>query len=444
MCFAVRSLRGAEAAAGDVARPAPADATPLSDSRRRGDHSATTLGICHVRAAPPPGVGARSRAEKDRRGDGARSSPPQQQRRSSRKPPSAQTAMPNTAHTAMSAVRRPRSLTLGDGAVSEAGAETSGDGCSAGCANACAAGGGGAGSGGSGEGGGGRGGGEGGGLAATGGGDAATNELMPSACGGGSATTAGGGGLLLGGGGTGGGGSSAAATPGGGGVTGGCGGGSTGDRGIGDGGSGDGGSGDGGGGGGIMPPNHIPRSCDHAVLAGGPDIAVIAGGGGGGRDGSSDPSDQLQLFTVTFARAAIALCTSRVTSASGVTVAALALSAQPGQLSVQRATTAVALPTPEGCWPAMGTKEKFCAGAAALKLARQRDAAPTARGAWSTTFHWKSRQRTDDVLLLAGHTPRGSCVAYATPGAATVGGSSVQKVERSSGVGAAAAASVAL
>ena len=119
--------------------------------------------------------------------------------------------------------------------------------------------------------------------------------------------------------------------------------------GCGGGGLGDGGSGDGGGGGGIMPPNHVPRSCDHnALLAGGPAIALIAGGGGGGRDGSSDPTDQVQLRAVAFARAAITLRTSPVTSASGVTVATLAFSAQPGQLSVQRATTAVALPAPEG------------------------------------------------------------------------------------------------
>ena len=80
--------------------------------------------MCHVRAAAPPAAGAGPRAEKGRRGDAPRSSP-QQQRRIIRTPPTAQMAQPKTAHTAMSAVRRPRSLTFGDGAFIEAGAVAS-------------------------------------------------------------------------------------------------------------------------------------------------------------------------------------------------------------------------------------------------------------------------------------------------------------------------------
>ena len=128
-------------------------------------------------------------------------------------------------------------------------------------------------------------------------------------------------------------------------------------------------------------------------------MAVMAGGGGSGGGGgddvalrapSSDDSDQLQLRDVALlaTRAAMALLISLAASASAVRFAALALSAQPGQASVQRATTAVALPAPESGWPAMGTKSKVRAGAAALKFARHTEAAPTARGASFSTFHW--------------------------------------------------------
>ena len=209
------------------------------------------------------------------------------------------------------------------------------------------------------------------------------------------------------------------------------------------------------GGGGIMLPKSALSSCDRLLL-GGPACAVIAGGGGGGDDCAtvalrglnSDASDQVRdvalLFVFTPAtRVATALLSSRATT-SGVKFAAVVFNAQPGQASVQRATTAVAFPAPETGCPAMGPKANVFAGEAALKLARNTDAAPTARGAWSITFHWYSRHKTADALPPAGHTPSGSCTSYDTSTACTSAGSSVQKVERSSGVGAAAAAAVAL
>ena len=201
-----------------------------------------------------------------------------------------------------------------------------------------------------------------------------------------------------------------------------------------------------------MLPKSVLSSCDRLLL-GGPACAVTAGGGGGGNDAavtlrgaSSDAIDQLQerdmalLLVLTLAtRVATALLSSRATT-SGVKFAAVVFCAQPGQASVQRATTAVALPAPETGCPAMGANANVRAGAATLKLARNTDAAPTARGAWSTTFHWYSRQRTAEALPPAGHTPRGSRTAYDTLAACTSAGSSVKKVERSSGVGVAAEA----
>ena len=391
------------------------------------------------------------------------SPPPHTQRRIKRKLPTAHTAMPKMAHTTMSAVRRPRSLTLAVGAAIDAGAEAraGAEGCSASCVPGWTSGGGGAGGGGAGGGGSGSGGGgNGGGVAAVGGGKAEATELMPYDCGGGDDAPTGGG-LMLGGG-TGGGCAGAMTTGGDGGAgegggsgdggneatTGGGGGGIV----IGDGGTGTGG-GDGGrdrdgGGGGIMFPKSALSSCEKLLLAGGPACAMIAGGGGGDdcatvalRGPSSEASDQLQVRDVALllvlapaTRAATALLSSRAT-ASGVKFAAVVLSAQPGHASVQRATTAVALPAPETGCPGIGANANVFAGAAALKLERNTDAAPTARGAWSTTFHWYSRQSTAEALPPAAHTPSGSCTPYDTLGACTSAGSSVQKVERSSGVG---------
>ena len=192
-------LRPREAAAGAPAAPPPAATTLVSDSRRRGDDCATMLGICHVRVGPPPGGAARPRAEKGKRGeDELPSAPPQQQRRIKRKLPTAHTAMPKMAHTTMSAVRRPRSLTFAVGAAIDAGAEAraGAEGCSASCVTGWTSGGGGAGGGGMGRGGSG-GGGNGGGAETGGGGEAAATALMPyDSDGGGDAPT--GGGLMLG------------------------------------------------------------------------------------------------------------------------------------------------------------------------------------------------------------------------------------------------------